>query len=193
MGHNLQMLDIDKTDAGELNFESSQKARESLTCELSRAEFAEALGLKVNSMFVDSMFSLADKDGNGYISFREFLDILVVFMKGGSWWWLVSSPVAQGPVSGLIVKNKIHPTGQPVDTSQNSLTTAQLELWSNDNVVIFSVRLFMRGAILEQQFADLSPPVYNYCLVPIFFTALLRKSSSSAAQGSENEFSYYSD
>ncbi|XP_072201624.1 dual oxidase 2 isoform X2 [Excalfactoria chinensis] len=79
-----QMLDIDKTDAGELNFESSQKAKESLTCELSRAEFAEALGLKANSMFVDSMFSLADKDGNGYISFREFLDILVVFMKGSS-------------------------------------------------------------------------------------------------------------
>ncbi|XP_035191640.1 dual oxidase 2-like [Oxyura jamaicensis] len=79
-----QVLDIDKSDAGELNFESSQKAKESLTCELSRAEFAEALGLKAHSMFVDSMFSLADKDGNGYISFREFLDILVVFMKGSS-------------------------------------------------------------------------------------------------------------
>uniref|UniRef100_A0A8C3BF07 NAD(P)H oxidase (H2O2-forming) n=1 Tax=Cairina moschata TaxID=8855 RepID=A0A8C3BF07_CAIMO len=79
-----QVLDIEKSDAGELNFESSQKAKESLTCELSRAEFAEALGLKAHSMFVDSMFSLADKDGNGYISFREFLDILVVFMKGSS-------------------------------------------------------------------------------------------------------------
>ncbi|KAJ7410998.1 Dual oxidase 2 [Willisornis vidua] len=77
-----QVLEIDKSDAGELNFESSQKTRESLTCELSRAEFAEALGLKAHSMFVESMFSLADKDGNGYISFREFLDILVVFMKG---------------------------------------------------------------------------------------------------------------
>ncbi|NWU65295.1 DUOX2 oxidase, partial [Pterocles burchelli] len=77
-----QVLEIDKSDAGELNFETSQKAKESLTCELSRAEFAEALGLKTHSMFVDSMFSLADKDGNGYISFREFLDILVVFMKG---------------------------------------------------------------------------------------------------------------
>ncbi|NXG86323.1 DUOX2 oxidase, partial [Stercorarius parasiticus] len=77
-----QVLEIDKSDAGELNFESSQKAKESLTCELSRAEFAEALGLKAHSVFVDSMFSLADKDGNGYISFREFLDILVVFMKG---------------------------------------------------------------------------------------------------------------
>ncbi|NWV63529.1 DUOX2 oxidase, partial [Malurus elegans] len=77
-----QVLDIDRSDAGELSFESSQKTRESLMCELTRAEFAEALGLKAHSMFVDSMFSLADKDGNGYISFREFLDILVVFMKG---------------------------------------------------------------------------------------------------------------
>ncbi|XP_063268433.1 dual oxidase 2 [Prinia subflava] len=77
-----QVLEIDRSDAGELNFESSQKAKDSLMCELSRAEFAEALGLKEHSMFVDSMFSLADKDGNGYISFREFLDILVVFMKG---------------------------------------------------------------------------------------------------------------
>lgn len=99
MGHNLQVLEINRSDAGELNFESSQKAKESLTCELSRAEFAEALGLKADSMFVDSMFSLADKDGNGYISFREFLDILVVFMKGGSRSW--SSSVALSPVSRL--------------------------------------------------------------------------------------------
>ncbi|NXA33140.1 DUOX2 oxidase, partial [Eudromia elegans] len=77
-----QVLDIDRSDAGELTLESSQKAKESLTCELSRAEFAESLGLKAHSMFVESMFSLADKDGNGYISFREFLDILVIFMKG---------------------------------------------------------------------------------------------------------------
>lgn len=101
MALNPQVLEIDKSNAGELNFESSQKAKESLTCELSRAEFAEALGLKAHSMFVDSMFSLADKDGNGYISFREFLDILVVFMKGGSWSWLMSSSVALSPVSRL--------------------------------------------------------------------------------------------
>ncbi|NXG41576.1 DUOX2 oxidase, partial [Psilopogon haemacephalus] len=77
-----QVLEISRSDAGELDFESSQKAKDSLMCELSRAEFAEALGLKAHSTFVDSMFSLADKDGNGYISFREFLDILVIFMKG---------------------------------------------------------------------------------------------------------------
>ncbi|KAM7158614.1 dual oxidase 2 isoform 1-T3 [Molossus nigricans] len=77
-----QVLDIDQADAGALPLDSSQKVREALMCELSRAEFAESLGLKPQDMFVESMFSLADKDGNGYLSFREFLDILVVFMKG---------------------------------------------------------------------------------------------------------------
>ncbi|XP_036040797.1 dual oxidase 1 [Onychomys torridus] len=77
-----QVLDIDQADAGTLPLDSSMKVREALTCELSRAEFADSLGLKPQDMFVESMFSLADKDGNGYLSFREFLDILVVFMKG---------------------------------------------------------------------------------------------------------------
>ena len=78
----MQVLDINQADAGTLPLDSSQKVQEALTCELSRAEFAESLGLKPQDMFVESMFSLADKDGNGYLSFREFLDILVVFMKG---------------------------------------------------------------------------------------------------------------
>ncbi|KAK2103661.1 Dual oxidase 1 [Saguinus oedipus] len=78
----MEVLDINQADAGTLPLDSSQKVREALTCELSRAEFAESLGLKPQDMFVESMFSLADKDGNGYLSFREFLDILVVFMKG---------------------------------------------------------------------------------------------------------------
>lgn len=56
--------------------------REALKCELSRTEFAESLGLKPHSTFVDSMFSLADEDGNGYLSFREFLNILIILMKG---------------------------------------------------------------------------------------------------------------
>ncbi|XP_008581316.1 PREDICTED: dual oxidase 2 [Galeopterus variegatus] len=77
-----QVLDINQEAIGTLPLDSSQKVREALTCELSRAEFAESLGLKPQDMFVESMFSLADKDGNGYLSFREFLDILVVFMKG---------------------------------------------------------------------------------------------------------------
>ena len=78
----MQVLDINQANAGTLPLDSSQQVREALTCELSRAEFADSLGLKPQDMFVEAMFCLADKDGNGCISFREFLDILVVFMKG---------------------------------------------------------------------------------------------------------------
>ncbi|XP_073799398.1 dual oxidase 1 isoform X4 [Danio rerio] len=75
-----KVLDIDKSDAGDL----SSRTREALQCELTRAEFASVLGLKSDSLFVESMFTLADKDGNGYLSFQEFLDVIVIFMTGTS-------------------------------------------------------------------------------------------------------------
>lgn len=78
----LQVLEIDKCDAGDMSDISREKAREVLQCELTATEFADALGLKVDSLFVDSMFTLADKDGNGSLSFQEFLDVIVIFMKG---------------------------------------------------------------------------------------------------------------
>ncbi|XP_058854807.1 dual oxidase 1-like isoform X2 [Acipenser ruthenus] len=77
-----QVLDIEKSDAGDLNLVTSKKAKEALLCELTGTELAEALGLRADSLFVEAMFSLADKDGNGYLSFREFMDIIVIFMKG---------------------------------------------------------------------------------------------------------------
>lgn len=75
-------MEIDKCDAGDMSDVSRKKAKEVLQCELTAAEFADALGLKPDSLFVDSMFTLADKDGNGYLSFQEFLDVIVIFMKG---------------------------------------------------------------------------------------------------------------
>ena len=45
-------------------------------------EFASALALKPNSDFVENMFSLMDTDHNGYISFREFLNGVVLLSKG---------------------------------------------------------------------------------------------------------------
>uniref|UniRef100_A0A3Q3FHW2 NAD(P)H oxidase (H2O2-forming) n=1 Tax=Labrus bergylta TaxID=56723 RepID=A0A3Q3FHW2_9LABR len=77
-----QVLEIEKSDAGDMSGVSRKKAKEFLECELAAAEFADALGLKSDSLFVDSMFTLADKDGNGYLSFQEFLDVMVIFMKG---------------------------------------------------------------------------------------------------------------
>jgi hypothetical protein len=38
--------------------------------------------MQATSPFVEQMFQLADKDSNGYISFREFLDIMFIFAKG---------------------------------------------------------------------------------------------------------------
>uniref|UniRef100_A0A8C4GI45 NAD(P)H oxidase (H2O2-forming) n=1 Tax=Dicentrarchus labrax TaxID=13489 RepID=A0A8C4GI45_DICLA len=77
-----KVLEIEKCDAGDMSGVSRKKAREVLQCELTASEFADALGLKSDSLFVDSMFTLADKDGNGYLSFQEFLDVIVIFMKG---------------------------------------------------------------------------------------------------------------
>lgn len=71
-------MDINKSDAGDL----SNRTQEALQCELTRDEFAGVFGLKPDSLFVESMFTLADKDGNGYLSFQEFLDVIAIFMTG---------------------------------------------------------------------------------------------------------------
>lgn len=49
---------------------------------LSRQEFAEALGMKSDSLFVTQMFNCCDKDNDGRISFQEFLDTVVKFSRG---------------------------------------------------------------------------------------------------------------
>ncbi|XP_064846206.1 dual oxidase 2-like [Oncorhynchus masou masou] len=77
-----KVLEIENCDARDMNGASCRKTREALETELTGTEFADALGLKPDSLFVDSMFTLADKDGNGYLSFQEFLDVIVIFMKG---------------------------------------------------------------------------------------------------------------
>merc|ERR1719412_1189069 len=49
---------------------------------LSKKEFASALGMKDSDVFVHKMFNIVDKDGDGRISFQEFLDTIVLFSKG---------------------------------------------------------------------------------------------------------------
>ncbi|CAH1797386.1 unnamed protein product [Owenia fusiformis] len=60
----------------------AKAAKDVIDCELTKSEFAEALSMKASSTFIEQMFSLVDKDNNGYISFREFLDMIVIFAKG---------------------------------------------------------------------------------------------------------------
>ncbi len=45
-------------------------------------EFAEALQLKADSVFVKQMFALCDRNDDGYISYAEFIDVLVLLSKG---------------------------------------------------------------------------------------------------------------
>jgi len=59
-----------------------RQRKDVLDCELTREEFAEAMSLKADSLFVDQMFQLIDQDGNGFVSFREFLDMIVIFSRG---------------------------------------------------------------------------------------------------------------
>ena len=59
-----------------------ESRKDILECELTREEFADAMSLKKDSLFVDQMFQLIDQDGNGFVSFREFLDMIVIFAKG---------------------------------------------------------------------------------------------------------------
>lgn len=49
---------------------------------LSKSEFADALGMKPDSLFVKQMFNCVDKDKDGRISFQEFLDTVVMFSRG---------------------------------------------------------------------------------------------------------------
>lgn len=51
---------------------------------MTKNELADILNLREDSMFVELMFQLADKDKSGTISFREFLDVTVIFADGKS-------------------------------------------------------------------------------------------------------------
>ncbi|XP_072258371.1 dual oxidase 2-like [Pyxicephalus adspersus] len=73
------VLEINKADAGVI---LKKEITDALQCELSREEFAESLGLEPNAHFVESMFCTADKDCNGYLSFKEFCYILASLLTG---------------------------------------------------------------------------------------------------------------
>lgn len=62
-------------DLENLDHDTAKKIAE---IQLTRTEFAEALGLKPTSIFVRNMFLLVDSDRSGFVSFREFLDFFVV-------------------------------------------------------------------------------------------------------------------
>ena len=38
--------------------------------------------MKSGSLFVQQIFQLADKDSSGYLSFKEFADLIILLMRG---------------------------------------------------------------------------------------------------------------
>ncbi|KAL1420959.1 hypothetical protein MTO96_004326 [Rhipicephalus appendiculatus] len=76
-----QAFGIDHDQKEILQLDAAQ-ARDIVNLELTQAEFAAALSMAPDSTFVQQMFALVDFDNNGYISFREFLDMIVIFAKG---------------------------------------------------------------------------------------------------------------
>ena len=57
-------------------------ANEVSKIQLTRTEFADALGLKPTSLFVRNMFLMVDKDRNGFVGFQEFLDMFLILASG---------------------------------------------------------------------------------------------------------------
>ncbi|KAL3836734.1 hypothetical protein ACJMK2_022153 [Sinanodonta woodiana] len=60
----------------------TRQAKEILEIELTKEEFADAMSVRPNSEFVENMFMLMDTDHNGYISFGELLNAVVLLSKG---------------------------------------------------------------------------------------------------------------
>ncbi|XP_078313072.1 dual oxidase 2-like isoform X3 [Crassostrea virginica] len=73
-----------KRNPGQLQIEniSGDDMNTIIKIKLTRTEFAEALGLKPNSIFVRNMFMMVDKNNSGFVEFQEFLDMFVVLASG---------------------------------------------------------------------------------------------------------------
>ncbi|XP_037076443.1 dual oxidase 1-like [Pollicipes pollicipes] len=78
-----QAFDINHNSRELLNVDASGM-RDVIHTELTLAEFADALSVSSSSSFVTKMFAVVDTDQNGFISFREFLDMMVLFAKGSA-------------------------------------------------------------------------------------------------------------
>lgn len=72
-------IDHSKDEMLKLELET---AKEIVSMELTLVEFSEALGMSPKSDFAQRIFNLNDKNKSGFISFREFVDLLVIFANG---------------------------------------------------------------------------------------------------------------
>ncbi|KAF7270827.1 hypothetical protein GWI33_016234 [Rhynchophorus ferrugineus] len=66
----------------EMLYVGTELATKVMDMELTKYEFADALNMNLNSQFVTRMFALVDRDKNGFVSFREFVDLIIMFAEG---------------------------------------------------------------------------------------------------------------
>ncbi|XP_071953230.1 dual oxidase 2-like [Antedon mediterranea] len=75
--------DLDQIDFKYLT-DHSQNARQVLNFRMTRSEFANTFDMLPSSLFVEQMFDLIRNREEETISFRELLDLLVIFAKGNA-------------------------------------------------------------------------------------------------------------
>ncbi|ESO87606.1 hypothetical protein LOTGIDRAFT_235056 [Lottia gigantea] len=82
----LQAFNKNKSALSDLGIENLDltTANEIRKIKLTRTEFAEALGLQPDSLFVRNMFLLVDRSKDGFVSFEEFLSMFVTMASGGA-------------------------------------------------------------------------------------------------------------
>ncbi|XP_050314845.1 dual oxidase 1-like isoform X2 [Anthonomus grandis grandis] len=66
-----EILDVGSTLATQVEY-----------CKLTVLEFSECLGINPEGKFARSIFSLIDRNNEGFICFRQFLDLLILFVTG---------------------------------------------------------------------------------------------------------------
>jgi len=80
-----KVLKLDSEEQAVFESKHTERTMEIIsTVRLTQAELAESLGMKDNSSFVKLMFEFADKNNSGYLSFKEFTDLVIILMKGSA-------------------------------------------------------------------------------------------------------------
>ncbi|XP_065174926.1 dual oxidase 1-like [Sycon ciliatum] len=72
----------EKTNFIGIRRRTTKRRKQILSLELTKAEFAEAMSMKPDTLFVEQVFKLVDDDHSGTVSFQEFLKFLILFTKG---------------------------------------------------------------------------------------------------------------
>ncbi|CAJ0942291.1 unnamed protein product, partial [Mesorhabditis belari] len=75
---------FDQPELSDTTLEYDAQDEDVLATKLTRSEFADAIGMRENDLFVQRMFAVTAKKNSDTITFREFLDVIRKFQTGGT-------------------------------------------------------------------------------------------------------------